>query len=142
MINGIKPEITKKTLLDSTTPFGEAMDKFLAKLTENGREYIKRYKLIDDVVFKTDGGTKYIKVTHFETRINNDYSDDGTKTTTLVKDTRGSICCFVDKNTGDIYKAASWKAPYTKGNNAVRGSIYDESCYEKTDLHGGWLYAK
>ena len=142
MINGIKPNITKKTLLDSTTPFGEAMDKFLAKLTENGREYIKRYNLIDDVVYKIDGGRKFLKVKYFETRVNNDYSDDGTKTTTLVKDTKGSIHCFVDKNTGDIYKAATWKAPYTKGNNAVRGSIYDESCYEKTDLYGSWLYAK
>ena len=139
MINGIKPEITKKTLLDSTTPFGEAMDKFLAKLTENGREYIKRYNLIDDVVYKIDGGRKFLKVKYFETRISTDY-ETGEVTTT--KDTRGSIHCFVDKNTGDIYKAATWKAPYTKGNNAVRGSIYDEKCYEKTDLYGSWLYAR
>ena len=139
MINGIKPEITKKTLLDSKTPFGEAMDKFLAKLTENGREYIKRYKLIDDVVYKIDGGRKFLKVKYFETRISTDY-ETGEVTTT--KDTRGSIHCFVDKNTGDIYKAATWKAPYTKGNNAVRGSIYDEKCYEKTDLYGSWLYAR
>ena len=139
MINGIKPEITKKTLLDSKAPFGEAMDKFLNKLTENGKEYIKRYKLIDDVVFKIDGGRKFLKVKYFETKINTDY-ETGVKT--IVKDTRGSIHCFVDKNTGDIYKPASWKAPYTKGNNAVRGNIYDESCYEKTDVYGGWLYAK
>ena len=139
MINGIKPNIKPKTLLNSTTPFGEAMDKFLNKLTENGKEYIKRYKLIDDVVFKTDGGRKFIKVKYFETKINTDY-ETGVKT--IVKDTRGSIHCFVDKNTGDIYKPASWKAPYTKGNNAVRGNIYDESCYEKTDVYGGWLYAK
>ena len=140
MINGIKPNITKKTLLDSKTPFGEAMDNFLAKLTENGKEYIKRYSLVDDVVFKTDGGTKYIKVKYFETKVHNEYSDDGTKTTSLVKDTRGSIHCFVDKNTGNIYKPAGWRSPYLKGNNAVRGSIYDESTFEKTDLHGGWLY--
>jgi len=139
MINGIKPNITKKTLLDVKTPFGEAMDKFLAKLTENGREYIKRYKLIDDVVFKIDGGTKFLKVKHFETNISTDYE---TGKVTKTKDTKGSIHCFVDKNTGDIYKPAGWKSPYTKGNNAVRGSIYDESTFEKTDLHGGWLYAK
>ena len=76
MINGIKPTITKKTLLDSKTPFGEAMDKFLNKLTENGKEYIKRYKLIDDVVFKIDGGTKFLKVKHFETRISTDYENN------------------------------------------------------------------
>ena len=142
MINGIKPSITTKTRVGSINTFDEAMDNFLSKLTENGKEYIKRYKLIDDVVFKTDGGRKYIKVKHFETKVHNEYHEDGTKTTTLVKDTRGSIHCFVDSKTGDIYKPAGWKAPYTKGNNAVRGSIYDEKSYEKTDLHGGWLYAK
>jgi hypothetical protein len=24
----------------------------------------------------------------------------------------------------------------------VRGNIYDASSFEKTDLHGGWLYAR
>ena len=139
MINGIKPTITKKTLLDSKTPFGEAMDKFLNKLTENGKEYIKRYKLIDDVVFKIDGGTKFLKVKYFETKVSTDY-ETGKVTTT--KDTKGSIHCFVDKNTGDIYKPAGYKAPYTKGNNCVRGNIFDSSTYQKTDMHGGGLYAK
>ena len=139
MINGIKPNITKKTLLDSKTPFGEAMDKFLAKLTENGKEYIKRYKLIDDVVFKIDGGTKFLKVKYFETNISTDYE---TGKVTKTKDTKGSIHCFVDKNTGDIYKAATWKAPYLKGKNSVRGNIYDKETYKKTDLYGGWLYSK
>jgi hypothetical protein len=27
-------------------------------------------------------------------------------------------------------------------NNAVRGNIYDTSSFQKTDMHGGWLYAK
>ena len=142
MINGIKPIVTKKTQVGSTNTYDEAMENFLTKLTENGKEYIGRYKLIDDVVFKTDGGRKYIKVKYYETKVHNEYHEDGTKTTTLVKDTRGSIHCFVDKNTGNIYKPAGWKSPYLKGNNAVRGSIYDESTFEKTDLHGGWLYAK
>ena len=142
MINGIKPIVTKKTQVGSTNTYDEAMENFLTKLTENGKEYIGRYKLIDDVVFKTDGGRKYIKVKHFETKVHNDYHEDGTKTTSLVKDTRGSIHCFVDSTTGDIYKPAGWRAPYTKGKNCVRGNIYDASTYQKTDLHGGWLYAR
>ena len=142
MINGIKPSITTKTKVGSTNTYDEAMDNFLAKLTENGKEYIKRYRLIDDVVFKTDGGRKYIKVKYYETKVNNEYHEDGTKTTSLVKDTKGSICCFVDSKTGDIYKPAGWRAPYTKGKNCVRGNIFDASTYQKTDLHGGWLYAR
>ena len=102
MINGIKPSITTKTQVGSSNTYDEAMDNFLAKLTENGKEYIKRYRLTDDVVFKTDGGRKYIKVKYYETKVHNEYHEDGTKTTSLVKDTRGSIHCFVDKNTGNI----------------------------------------
>ena len=33
----------------------------------------------------------------------------GTTTKTLVHDTRGSIHCFVEKQTGDIYKPATWR---------------------------------
>ena len=85
------------------------------------------------------GGRKYIKVKYFVDRIETDYETDKK---TLVHDERGSIHCFVEKTTGDIYKPATWRAPYTKGNNAVRGNIYDKSTFEKTDMHGGWLYAR
>ena len=142
MINGIKPNISKKTLLNSKSEFGEAMDKFLNKLTENAKPYVERFDHMKNVTFKVDGGRKFLKIKYFSDRINTDYDDNGKATKTIHKDTKGSIHCFVDKNTGDIYKAATWKAPYTKGNNPVRGSIYDEKCYEKTDLYGGWLYAK
>ncbi len=91
------------------------------------------------VTYKPCGGRKYIKVKYFTDRIDTDY-ETGIKT--IVKEERGSIHCFVDKTTGDIYKPAGYKAPYTKGNNAVRGNIYDKSTFEKTDMHGGWLYAK
>ena len=142
MINGIKPDISKKTLLNSKTEFGEAMDKFLNKLTENAKPYVERFDHMKNVTFKVDGGRKFLKIKYYSDKINTDYDENGKATKTISKDTKGSIHCFVDKNTGDIYKAATWKAPYTKGNNPVRGSIYDEKCYEKTDLYGGWLYAK
>ena len=142
MINGIKPSITKKTQVGSTHTYDEAMENFLSKLTDDAQSYVARFKHMDSVVFKTDGGRKYIKVKYFTDRIDTDYNDDGTTTKTLVKDTRGSIHCFVDSTTGDIYKPAGWKAPYTKGNNAVRGNIFDTTTFEKTDMHGGWLYAK
>ena len=139
MINGIKPTITKKTQVGSTHTYDEAMENFLSKLTEDAQSYVARFKHMDSVVFKTDGGRKYIKVKYFTDRV---YTDYETGIETIVKDTRGSIHCFVDSTTGDIYKPAGWRAPYTKGNNAVRGNIYDSSTYQKTDMHGGWLYAK
>ena len=139
MINGIKPIIKPKTLLNVKTPFGEAMNNFCSKLTENSIPEVARFNSMDKVVFGPDGGRKFIKVKYYTDRIDTDY-ETGKKT--IVEDIRGSIHCFVDKNTGDIYKAATWRAPYTKGNNAVRGNIYDSSTFVKTDMHGGWLYAK
>ena len=139
MINGIKPIIKPKTLLNSKTPFGEAMNNFCSKLTENSKHEVARFKFMDKVTFKPDGGRKYIKVKYYTDRIETDYE---TNTTKVLKDERGSIHCFVDSTTGDIYKPAGWKSPYTKGNNCVRGNIFDSSTYQKTDMHGGWLYAK
>jgi len=143
MINGIKPTMSTTTKLRiKPTSFDEAMNVFCDKLEENCKPYVDKFNHMDSVQFRPDGGMKYIKVKSFEDKVNTEYHDDGTITKTIVKATRGSIHCFVDKTTGDIYKPAGWKSPYTKGNNAIRGNIYDSSTFEKTDLHGGWLYAR
>ena len=140
MINGIKPQMKTTTKLRiKPTSFNEAMDVFCEKLGKDAQEYINRFNHMDSVEFKPCGGRKYIKVKYFQTNIDTDY-ETGKKT--LLKDKNGSIHCFVEKSTGDIFKPATWKAPYNKGNNCVRGNIYDTSSFQKTDLHGGWLYAK
>ena len=142
MINGIKPTITTPTKLRiKPTSFDEAMEKFCEKLTENCQDYIERFNHMDSVQFKPCGGRKYIKVKSYTPNWHTDYNDDGTiKSKTLVGGEKGSIHCFVERTTGDIYKPQTWRAPYTKGNNAIRGNIYDASTFEKTDMHGGWLY--
>ena len=143
MINGIKPKITTCTKLGiKPTSFDEAMDVFCDKLEENCKPYVAKFNHMDKVTFKVDGGRKYIKVKSFQKNWNTNYNDDGTITKTLVGGDNGSIHCFVERTTGDIYKPATWKMPYTKGNNSIRGNIYDASSFEKTDLHGGWLYAR
>jgi hypothetical protein len=140
MINGIKPTMTTTTKLGiKPTSFDEAMGKFCNKLEKNVIPYIEKFNHMDSVRFEACGGRKYIKVKYFQTNIDTDY-ETGVKT--LLEDKNGSIHCFVERTTGDIYKPAGWRAPYTKGSNAVRGNIYDKSTFSKTDLHGGWLYAK
>ena len=119
MINNIQPDSIDKEAFDN------AMYNFCKKLTYNSHQYYIKTKMSYRPVYKSDGGRKFIKVKSFET-----------------KDSKGSIHCFVDKYTGDIYKPATWKAPYTKGENAVRGNIYDSSTFQDTDPHGGWLYQK
>jgi len=143
MINGIKPTITTTTKLNiKPTSFDEAMDKFCKRLEQNCKAYVDTFDYMESVEFRPDGGMKYIKVKQFQKNWKTDYNDDGTKTKTLIGGDSGAIHCFVEKTTGDIYKPAGWKAPYTKGNNCVRGNIYDSSTFEKTDMHGGWLYAR
>ena len=144
MINGIKPKITTTTKLGiKPTSFDKAMEAFCERLTENVKQEVDRFSHMHSVTFGVGGGRKYIRVKMFQTNWHTDYNDDGTiKSKTLVGGEKGSIHCFVDSTTGDIYKPQTWRAPYTKGNNAVRGNIYDASSFEKTDMHGGWLYAR
>ena len=143
MINGIKPIMTKTTELRiKPTSFDDAMNQFCERLTENVKPEVDRFNHMHSVTFGVDGGKKYIKVKSFQKNWDKNYNDDGTTTKTLVGGDNGSIHCFVDSTTGDIYKPATWKMPYTKGNNAIRGNIYDSSSFEKTDMHGGWLYAR
>ena len=42
------------------------------------------------------------------------------------KSGHASVYGFVRKSDGAVFKAASWKAPYTKGKSAVRGYVTDE----------------
>ena len=54
--------------------------------------------------FRMEFGRKYIKIIQqdYDTfRDRNEYRD-------------GSVHAFVDKNTGEVYKPASWKSPHTK----------------------------
>lgn len=48
--------------------------------------------------------------------------------------------CFIDKETGDVFKSASWKSP-AKG---VRFNLLDdnsrEECYRRADWAGSYLY--
>ena len=140
MINGIKPTMTKTTELRiKPTSFDKAMDMFCTKLEENVKPYVDSFNHMDSVTFRQDGGNKYIKVKSFQVNVDTNH-ETGVKT--LVGGERGSIHCFGEKQTGNIFKPAGYKTPYTKGMNCVRGNRYDASTFEKTDMHGGGLYAR
>ena len=48
-----------------------------------------------------------------------------------------NIVCFIDADTGEIYKPAGVNKPYPK----VRANMFESESYEHADPHGGWLYA-
>ena len=80
------------------------------RFPENTKYYQERIDEINNgtanlykFVYKT--GKKFHKVYFLEYQDANDYY--GTK----AGYKSGSVHCFVDKNTGEVYKPASWKAP-------------------------------
>ena len=80
------------------------------RFPENTKYYQDRINEINDgtanlykFVFKT--GKKFHKVYFLEYREASEYY--GTK----AGYKSGSVHCFIDKNTGEVYKPASWKAP-------------------------------
>jgi N-acetyl-anhydromuramyl-L-alanine amidase AmpD len=53
-----------------------------------------------------------------------------------------SVHCFIDKNTGEVYKSATWKSP-AKGVRYDLRLIKDrEYLLQNADWSGGYLYAK
>jgi hypothetical protein len=53
-----------------------------------------------------------------------------------------SVHCFIDKNTGEVYKSATWKSP-AKGVRYDLRLIKDrEYLLENADWSGSYLYAK
>ena len=120
MINGIKPDVSVKTQVDNKDNYSTALSKMIHRIDEQYGEYYK----------KTLTNLSYTPIT----------INKGRRFDKLVSD--NSVYCFVEKSTGDVYKSATWRQPYTKGKNCVRGSIYDTSTYWDKELrYGGWLYA-
>jgi hypothetical protein len=53
-----------------------------------------------------------------------------------------SVHAFVDKQTGEVYKSASWKAPAKGVRYDLRLIEQREWLFENADWAGGYLYAK
>ena len=49
---------------------------------------------------------------------------------------------YVDKNTGEVYKAASWKAPAKHVRYDLRIIREREECFYRADWAGGYLYIR
>ena len=73
------------------------------------------------------------------------YIESGRKYHKIVMETEvgsRSVHAFVDKKTGNVYKAASFKAPA----KIVRYNLLEiasrEQCFERADWAGGYLYIR
>lgn len=93
------------------TNFNTALKKFLAGAQRIvSKEYSGKYPF-DRILTLTTGGKKYNRV------VVDDYDKD-------TGDAIGhkSVWCFINKENGDVLKAASWKAPAKH----ARGNIFDK----------------
>ncbi|MBC8421940.1 MAG: hypothetical protein H8E03_00810 [Pelagibacteraceae bacterium] len=95
------------------------MDTLMEELKRSAEETYKKFTHSRAPLFTVNTrGSKYFKI-----------------------EAEGGVVCFVEKETGNIYKPAGWRAPYTKGNNPVRANVHDYDTYmNKTDPYGSWLY--
>ena len=92
------------------------------------QNYQQRYpNFSKKVTFKMELGRKYWKVNQV------DYDANG-------EEFSGGVHAFVDRNSGDVYKPASWKSPAKR----VRYNLLDDNsfnnCISKADWAGGYLY--
>jgi hypothetical protein len=79
------------------------LEQFIEKVNELVNEYYKKnFSNLEPETVSLAGGRTYWK---------------------LVKN--ATVYGFVRKSDGAILKAASWRAPYVKGNNYVRGYVTD-----------------
>ncbi len=77
---------------------------FLASVQSMSDAYMsKNFPTLTRPTYTIDDGNRYIRV--------------------VCNDSGRRVYCFVDKKSGDVLKAAGWKAP-AKG---ARGNIFDES---------------
>lgn len=73
------------------------------------------------------------------------YVETGRKYHKVVMiDSRGSksVHCFIDKNTGGVFKSATWKAPAKGERFNLLVSSNREWLFENADWSGGYLYKR
>ena len=102
--------------------------RFLMPSSDNPQYWedrIAEYKEGKDVYkFSIDTGRKYHKIVQT--------CSDGSQ----------SVHAFVDKKTGELYKAASWKAPAKGVRFDLRIISQREDVLENCDWAGGYLYQR
>ena len=89
--------------------------------------------------FDYEVGKKYIKVFFLEYQESNDYYNRP------AGYRAGSVHAFIDKQTGEVYKPASWKAPAKKHVRFDFRLIKDREFLfnpKNTDWAGGYLYMR
>jgi len=114
------------TIIDKRAEVLEALAKYIAFMNEaNIKHTAERFPSLKPEMYWIDGGRKYLRI-----------AAGGSG--------RGAhVHCFVDAETGDVYKSAGWKAPALNG---ARYNLLDAESYEdlqrRWDPYGRYLYKR
>tara|TARA_B100001250_G_scaffold193549_1_gene166379 strand:+ start:266 stop:658 length:393 start_codon:yes stop_codon:yes gene_type:complete len=103
-----------------------AMDLVDALEADYKKKYPNSHK---DMKFRVLTGRKYLKINQYDVDI------DGTEY-------GGGVHAFIDKNTGEVYKPASWKSPAKHVRYDLRIIREREECLMRADWAGGYLYMR
>jgi N-acetyl-anhydromuramyl-L-alanine amidase AmpD len=98
----------------------ETTDSIQSQYYQNEIDKLRSGKCSLDYIVET--GRKYYKV--------------------VMTDSSGSrsVHCFIDKNTGGVFKPASWKSPAKGERFDLLNDEHREWMFENADWAGSWLY--
>jgi hypothetical protein len=113
-------------LSEHTQVLEARIDGLLNKLIE---KYTRQYGY-NDLVFDVVKGTKYYKI------IQRSIKRSG------LGDEHGSVHAFIHRQSGAVFKPASFKAPAKHVRYNLLDDVSYETCLRYADWHGSYLYLK
>jgi len=127
MVSTVTKEVQVDEILSLRTKVAKwAMDLVDALEADYKKKYPNSFK---DMKFRVLEGRKYLKINQY------DVDMDG-------KEFGGGVHAFIDKNTGEVYKPASWKSPAKHVRYDLRIIREREECLMRADWAGGYLYMR
>ena len=113
---------TKEVTVDEILPLSVRVNRWVEDLCKCLDEnYVRSYPNSDHkMIFRYEAGRKYWKI------IQN----------------HGGVHAFIDKNTGEVYKPASWRGPAEHVRYDLRIIREREECLARADWAGGYLYMR
>ena len=123
--------VTKEVQVDEILPLPVKVEMWAMDLVDAlEADYKKKYpNSLKDMKFRVLTGRKYLKINQYDVDI------DG-------KEFGGGVHAFIDKNTGEVYKPASWKSPAKHVRYDLRIIREREECLMRADWAGGYLYMR
>ena len=114
------------SLAEHTKVLEARINCLIDKLLEHYNKQYGDYGIEFDIV----RGTKYYKLIQRNTRRNSLGGDEG------------SVHAFIHRQSGAVYKPASWKAPAKHVRYNLLDDVSYETCLMKADWLGHYLYMK